>query len=797
MYKSTCSLWLVAFSFLNLPSLHAQTASFANWKDNKKAAYTIVHDDFGDYVTGIYDHAYPIATARGIKFSFGAITGSCGATEWTKARTMIAVGHECINHSHSHKCGGSASNCTGSLTYGPADFTIELDGSTRLIEQNTGVRPLFFIHPYDAYTQTVLDYLKNNLGYIGSRAGTGSLNASSFTNFMNLNFYGFDNSAGAISSLRSSVDEVIAAGGYLMREFHGINDPSYAAISIANYTAHLDYVKTKMDNGLLWAAPVSEVITYKMQRDAYTIATPYTASTGTINVNFTNAKTVNTAILKTPVTVNVNLGTIVGTFTATQGATALTVNQNGSTVSFNVYPHQGNVVLKTAVIAQSNNVLNMTSKVQNASILLSWTNPTANFDEVMVVAKATTAFTTRPNGTIYTANADFQGAGTAFEGGKVVYRGAAASVNVTGLTNGVLYHFKAFSRLGADWSSGVAVSATPFASGFDNALCYRLTARHSGKVMGLKSNSTADGITLVQNPWANVTNQVWRIKSVDATYYQLFNGLSGKVASVKSASTADGAAIVQSTNQVLASQQFQFRQNTEGYYALIAKHSSRAVDVTGDNIADNTPIVQWYDNRGTNQQWTVASVACPVGTAALASNRVVAFNGYVDIHKGVLQWVVNSEDLKDYYEVQKEDEMHDFKPLTTLNGNSSETLRSFSFTDNFLTDGDNVYRLKSVNANGSFELSAPITLTYQQPNLYALYPNPSIDYVEVNLATCENNPVVLAVIDASGHTVKTLSIDKAEKFQRLDLDNLAAGQYLLHIKAVGKRAATRVFIVLR
>ncbi len=797
MFKSTFFRSLVAFSFLSLTNLHSQTASFANWKDNKKAAYTIVHDDFGDYVTGIYDHAYPIATARGIAFSFGAITGSCGPAEWTKARTMMAAGHECINHSHSHKCGGTASNCAGSVRYGQADFGLELDGSTNLIQTNTGVRPLFFIHPYDSYTQTVLNYLKNNLGYIGSRAGTGSLNTTNFTNFMNLNFYGFDNSANAISSLKTSVDDVIAASGYLMRELHGIDDPSFGAITKANYTAHLDYVKTKMDNGLLWAAPVSEVITYKMQRDAYTIATPYTASTGTINVNFTNTKILNTAILKTPVTVNVNLGTIVGTFTATQGANTLTVSQNGRIVSFNVYPHQGNVVLKTGVSAELNNVSNLTAKTQAASTLLSWTNPTANFDEVLIVAKATTAFTTRPNGTIYTADANFQGAGTAFEGGKVVYRGTAASINVTGLTNGTLYHFKAFSRLGAAWSSGVAVSVTPFASGFDATACYRLTARHSGKVMGLKSNSTADGITLVQNPWTNVTNQVWRIKAVDATYYQLLNGLSGKALTVQNASTADGAAMIQFTNQVLASQQFQFRQNTEGYYALIAKHSARAVDVTGDNTADNTPIVQWYDNGGTNQQWTVAAVACPVGTAALSSGRVVAFNGYVGNHKGVLQWVVNSTDLKDYYEVQKEDETNNFKPLTTLNGNSSEALRSFSFSDNTLTDGENVYRLKSVNTDGSFELSEPITLKYQQPNLYALYPNPSIDYVEVNLTTCENSPIVLTVVDASGHSVKTVSLDKAGKYQRIDVENFAAGQYFLHINAVGKRAATRVFIVLK
>ena len=77
MHKFTFFLGFLAFSFLSIHPLNSQTASFATWKDNKKAAYSIIHDDFGDYVTGIYDQAYPIATARGIKFSFGALTSVC------------------------------------------------------------------------------------------------------------------------------------------------------------------------------------------------------------------------------------------------------------------------------------------------------------------------------------------------------------------------------------------------------------------------------------------------------------------------------------------------------------------------------------------------------------------------------------------------------------------------------------------------------------------------------------------------------------------------------------------------
>ncbi len=456
------------FSFFTF----GQTASFATWKDNKKAAYTIVHDDFGDYVTGIYDYAYPIATARGIKFSFGAITANYSTTEWTKAKTMIAAGHDCINHSHDHKCGGTLAQCGTTPSYGAADFPTELDLSTQLIQTNTGIRPIFFIHPYDTYTTAIINYLKNNLGYIGSRAGTGSLNTANFTNYMNLNFYGFDNSASAIAGLKTSVDDVIASGGYLMREFHGINDPSYAAMTIATYTNHCDYVKTKIADGSIWSATVSEVLTYKLQRDAFNISTTYSASAGTINVNFTplsstqNGGTVgglNTAILRTPVTINVNVGTIAGTFAAFQGSTAIKSTRVGNIISFNVYPHQGNISLKTGTIPNPDNVTNFSASPQSGAVNLTWLNPTTPFDQVLVVAKANTPFTSQPTATNYAANSNFTGLASTFEGGKVVYFGTGASVNVTGLTNGTLYHFKVFTKLGTKWSSGVATSATPVA----------------------------------------------------------------------------------------------------------------------------------------------------------------------------------------------------------------------------------------------------------------------------------------------------------------------------------------------
>jgi hypothetical protein len=98
----------------------------------------------------------------------------------------------------------------------------------------------------------------------------------------------------------------------------------------------------------------------------------------------------------------------------------------------------------------------------NAQSVLTWTNPTGCYDEIMIVAKATSSITGTPsgNGSAYTDNLVY-GSGTAFDGGSVVYKGSTSSQTITGLTNGTIYYFKFFTRKGTNWSSGIETNATP------------------------------------------------------------------------------------------------------------------------------------------------------------------------------------------------------------------------------------------------------------------------------------------------------------------------------------------------
>jgi Secretion system C-terminal sorting domain len=107
----------------------------------------------------------------------------------------------------------------------------------------------------------------------------------------------------------------------------------------------------------------------------------------------------------------------------------------------------------------------------NTTANLYWTDA-ACFDEVMIVAKQGTAsvgstITVAPtgNGSAYTAVANFSGGGTAFDGGKVVFKSSTnpgvGGFQTTNLTTGLIYTFKVFTRKGTTWSAGITITTVP------------------------------------------------------------------------------------------------------------------------------------------------------------------------------------------------------------------------------------------------------------------------------------------------------------------------------------------------
>jgi len=248
------------------------SVAIAPWPGTAVAAYTLIADDFCGGLAG-QAHADTMMANRGMGMAFGAMVASCSDGDWALARERIGRGHEIINHSWSHMCATTVESCGSGPTYGPELFAQEYGQSTDGIEQNAGVRPTFFIFPYDESTDTARAYLKG-LGYLGARAGTKMLLNDDvfdpFTPNFDVNWpEGQKTGRQRWGFVSGMTDALLEQGhGWGIREIHGVND-GWGPIALDSMRAHADELKRLVDAGRLWVAPPSEVVKYHDQREHY------------------------------------------------------------------------------------------------------------------------------------------------------------------------------------------------------------------------------------------------------------------------------------------------------------------------------------------------------------------------------------------------------------------------------------------------------------------------------------------------------------------------------------------------
>ncbi|NUS05378.1 MAG: family 43 glycosylhydrolase, partial [Nonomuraea sp.] len=167
--------------------------------------------------------------------------------------------------------------------------------------------------------------------------------------------------------------------------------------------------------------------------------------------------------------------------------------------------------------------------------------------------------------------------------------------------------FPSSTSMSLTWYPRITIdTATGVVSGV-SATYYRVTARHSGKVMDVVSASTANNAEVKQYGWNGGGNQRFEFQDAGGGYVRLVNQNSGKCLDVAGASTADNADIIQYTCGSGANQQWQWVA-IGGYFQLRARHSGKCLDVVSASTADGADITQYTCGSGTNQQWSRTQV---------------------------------------------------------------------------------------------------------------------------------------------------------------------------------------------
>ncbi|MDP3683984.1 MAG: T9SS type A sorting domain-containing protein, partial [Ignavibacteria bacterium] len=135
-------------------------------------------------------------------------------------------------------------------------------------------------------------------------------------------------------------------------------------------------------------------------------------------------------------------------------------------------------------------------------------------------------------------------------------------------------------------------------------------------------------------------------------------------------------------------------------------------------------------------------------------------------------------------------------------GNSNSP-KEYSFTDNHLTVGSYLYRLKMINSDGTFKYSESIEVDVKQPVEFALnqnYPNPFNPVTKIKYQIPDRGSfVTLKVYDILGNEVATLVNEEKEPgYYEVEFNskNLSSGTYFYRLSA-GKFVQMKKMLLLK
>jgi hypothetical protein len=165
-----------------------------------------------------------------------------------------------------------------------------------------------------------------------------------------------------------------------------------------------------------------------------------------------------------------------------------------------------------------------------------------------------------------------------------------------------------------------------------------------------------------------------------------------------------------------------------------------------------------------------------------------------------LDWASNANKQADYYVVEKLDfKTGDFTVIDRIDAQYAKeiyAIHNYDMVDKNPLLGENVYRI-SVVLEGKFVEYAPtFTVSFKHISERNVYPNPAAEEFTVDLGSLEQQTVALTMTDMLGKVVARKQFDKAPNKTTFDVSAMRGGQYLLHIKAQGKRDMIEKVVVL-
>lgn len=182
--------------------------------------------------------------------------------------------------------------------------------------------------------------------------------------------------------------------------------------------------------------------------------------------------------------------------------------------------------------------------------------------------------------------------------------------------------------------------------------------------------------------------------------------------------------------------------------------------------------------------------------------ELISFVGWNQANVNKLQWITASERNTLKYEIQKNITANNARWEVIGNkaasGNSVQQL-TYDFTDNNPTIGNNYYRLKIIDRDGTFSYSNTINIPISEAvvnNFINVYPNPTGGNLNVEIQATEMYDTKVLVYDVVGKKVfdKASTLVKGFNALQFDFSQLSKGTYILQFSDKEGKLHTAKFV---
>lgn len=174
--------------------------------------------------------------------------------------------------------------------------------------------------------------------------------------------------------------------------------------------------------------------------------------------------------------------------------------------------------------------------------------------------------------------------------------------------------------------------------------------------------------------------------------------------------------------------------------------------------------------------------------------KLMSFEAFPELDKVNLKWQVSLQEDINSYEIEWRTGPQEFQKIGVINSKTSQnSVLIYDFLHETAVPGNNYYRLKIINSNGTFEYSNVITV--KRTPEFKVYPNPATSYVKINTDNVLPVGSELKLINSMGIIVRQQLTD-SNIVQHIELGGLTPGMYYIQlIDAANKDTSVHPIII--